>query len=63
MNKNIGSMDKNIRLVVGIVLIIISFFSSLWLGLIGVILVGTALMNFCPLYVPLKINTKKSGEK
>ncbi len=62
MNKNIGSSDKNIRLILGIILIVIGFFSTLWLSLVGLILVGTALINFCPLYIPLKINTNKKSE-
>ncbi len=61
MNKNVGSIDKNIRLILGIILIVLSFFSSLWwLGLVGVILIGTALMNFCPIWALLKISTKKA---
>ncbi|MBI1931755.1 MAG: DUF2892 domain-containing protein [Ignavibacteriales bacterium] len=65
MNKNVGGMDKNIRLVAGIILLVVGLFTSLWwLDLIGVILVGTALMNFCPFYIPLKIDTnKKSASK
>jgi len=60
MNKNVGSLDKNIRLVIGIVLIIAGFFSSLWLGLVGIILIVTAIMNFCPIWAALKISTKKA---
>ena len=57
MQKNIGAKDKNIRLTVGAALIVIGLFSSFWLSLIGVIAVGTALVGFCPAYLPLKINT------
>ncbi|MCB9247852.1 MAG: DUF2892 domain-containing protein [Ignavibacteriales bacterium] len=63
MEKNMGSQDKNIRLVVGIILIVVSFFSSLWLGLIGLVMVATSLMGFCPAYVPLKISTLKKDKK
>ena len=63
MEKNMGSQDKNIRLIVGIILIVLSFFSSLWLGLIGLVMVATSLMGFCPAYVPLKISTLKKDKK
>lgn len=54
-----GSQDKNIRLIVGAILLVIGFFSSFWLSIIGVILIATSLMGFCPAYVPFKINTNK----
>ncbi|MCB9257814.1 MAG: DUF2892 domain-containing protein [Ignavibacteriales bacterium] len=59
MEKNMGSQDKNIRLIVGAILLVIGFFSSFWLSIIGVILIATSLMGFCPAYVPFKINTNK----
>lgn len=54
-----GSQDKNIRLIVGAILLVIGFFSSFWLSIIGVVLIATSLMGFCPAYVPFKINTNK----
>ncbi|MBK8943918.1 MAG: DUF2892 domain-containing protein [Ignavibacteriae bacterium] len=61
MEKNVGGNDKNIRLIIGAILLIASFLaSSFWLGLIGVILITTALVGFCPAYIPLKKNTFKS---
>ncbi|HPG41781.1 MAG TPA: DUF2892 domain-containing protein [bacterium] len=63
MTKNIGSKDRMIRLVVGVLLIVIGIFTNSWLDLIGVLLVVTALIRFCPLYIPLKINTNKEQPK
>lgn len=57
MNKNIGKVDKIIRIVVGIAIIIFGVVSGSWLGVIGLIPLGTALIGWCPLYCPLKINT------
>ncbi|MFZ1291589.1 MAG: DUF2892 domain-containing protein [Melioribacteraceae bacterium] len=63
MEKNVGGNDKNIRLVIGAILIIVSLIiSSFWLGLVGVILVATALLGFCPAYIPLKKNTFKNAK-
>lgn len=63
MTKNIGSKDRMIRLVLGVLLIVIGLFTNSWLDLIGVLLVITALLKFCPLYIPFKINTLKEKTK
>lgn len=56
--KNVGSIDKVIRIVAGVVLLGLGAFGSLgWWGLIGVIPLGTALLNTCPLYTILGVNT------
>lgn len=63
MNTNVGSTDRIIRLAVGIVLILLAFLAGWtglwkWLGVIvGVVLVGTALMRSCPAYSILGITT------
>jgi UPF0716 family protein affecting phage T7 exclusion len=66
MNKNIGSLDKTIRLIAGVLIIVAGFLTnSLW-GAIGLIPIITALVSWCPLYTILKINTtctKDSCEK
>ncbi len=59
MTANIGSADKVIRLVLGAVIILLGVYFQSWWGLVGIIPIGTAFLNFCPLYVPFKISTKK----
>ena len=67
MTKNVGSIDKWLRVFIGIVLlgvIVTSDSAWRWLGLIGIVPLATALMNWCPLYSLLGINTcpsKKSA--
>jgi hypothetical protein len=66
MKKNVGATDKWIRIVAGLVLLALVFVIKSdwrWLGLIGVILLGTAFMNFCPIYKLFGISTNKSGKK
>ena len=66
MNKNIGNLDKTIRLIVGILIIVAGFLNDSLFGAIGLIPIITALVNWCPLYTILKINTncdKKNCEK
>jgi len=60
MKKNIGKTDKWIRIVLGIVAIAAGFYFKSWWGLVGLVLIGTALINTCPLYLPFGISTRKS---
>jgi hypothetical protein len=57
MTKNVGSLDKTIRLIVGIFIIVAGFLNGSLLGVIGLIPIVTALISWCPLYPILKINT------
>ena len=58
MENNVGTKDKNYRLGAGAVLLLLSFFMKSWLlALIGIILLATALMGFCPAYKIFKIDT------
>jgi hypothetical protein len=59
MKCNVGSIDRVIRLVIGIGIAVAGIiFNSYW-GLIGLIPIATGLFSFCPLYAPFKINTGK----
>jgi hypothetical protein len=65
MQKNMGTFDRIIRLILvaGIVVLylsgMISGIQALVLGILAVILLVTCLFSYCPLYVPLKISTRK----
>lgn len=63
MNKNVGSADKVVRVLVGLGLLSLVFVlqgNMRWLGLIGLVPLGTALMGFCPLYAMIGIKTCKT---
>jgi hypothetical protein len=69
MIKNMGNIDRIIRLVVAVALIaagilIGSFWQFIFYGL-ALVMVVTSIIGFCPLYYPLKINTtgKKNKNK
>ncbi len=62
MNKNIGKTDKIIRIIVGVAIIAYGVMTNSWLGLIGLIPLATALIGWCPLYCPLKIDTTCNKE-
>ncbi|MDD3213951.1 MAG: DUF2892 domain-containing protein [Eubacteriales bacterium] len=66
MKKNIGTVDKWIRLVLGLALLSMFLWvpgGAKWFGLIGLIPLVTALIGFCPLYALFGINTNKSAKK
>ena len=61
MMQNVGNADRVIRLVLGVVLLIMLFAldgNIRYVGLLGVVLIFTAFIRWCPLYLPFKINTK-----
>jgi len=68
MKKNIGGTDKVIRLLVAALILILAFAKVLTgtlaiiLSILAVVFVLTSLINFCPLYTVLGINTNKKKE-
>lgn len=57
-NKNIGTTDRTIRLVVGAMLIFGAIMGIIgWWGYIGIVPAVTALIRICPLYTLLKMDT------
>jgi hypothetical protein len=62
MNANVGKADKTIRLVMAVVLFSLFFIlegNLKWIGLVGIVPLMTALMNWCPLYTVFGMNTCK----
>ena len=60
MIKNMGSLDRILRAIVGLILFSLVFIGpkTLW-GLIGLVPLGTAFIGFCPAYLPFGIKTCK----
>ena len=61
MNKNVGGIDRILRIVVGLALIALAVTDivGVW-GYIGVVPLLTGLIGWCPAYLPLGIKTCKS---
>ncbi|NOR51108.1 MAG: DUF2892 domain-containing protein [Gammaproteobacteria bacterium] len=59
MNKNMGGIDRSLRLVAGAALIGWAVISGNPWGFVGVIPVFTALIGWCPAYLPFGIKTCK----
>ncbi len=62
MTKNVGNIDRTIRIVAGLALILWGVVTQNWLGAIGVVPLATALMGWCPAYLLFGLNTCKTGE-
>ena len=60
MKKNVGDGDKIVRYILGAVIIAAGVYFNSWWGLVGVVPIFTALMGWCPFYVPFKLSSIKS---
>jgi hypothetical protein len=58
MKANVGGIDRILRIVLGLALLAMTLTGTIgaW-GWIGLLLLGTALFKFCPLYTVLGMNT------
>jgi hypothetical protein len=62
--KNVGKIDRIIRVVVGIILVGNVFYALHHpIGWLGVILIVTGILGTCPLYSIIGINTRTLSEK
>ncbi|WP_346855763.1 DUF2892 domain-containing protein [uncultured Draconibacterium sp.] len=59
MKCNVGSVDRLVRIVIGLLIAIVGVVFDSWWGLVGIVPLATGLFKFCPLYLPLKITTEK----
>ena len=65
MKKNMGTIDKVIRILVAVVMVVL-FFTHVITGVLAIILlilsgvfVLTSIISFCPLYWPFGLSTSK----
>ncbi|MDN6876454.1 Protein of unknown function [Pseudomonas citronellolis] len=58
MKANVGTIDRVVRIVVGLLLIGLSLAGVIgWWGWIGVVPLATGIFRFCPVYPLLGIST------
>ena len=62
MTTNVGTIDRALRIVVGLALIALAFTGTIgvW-GYVGVVPLATALLGWCPAYSLLGIKTCKTA--
>ena len=59
MKKNVGSADKMIRIVLGVVIVALGIYFKSWWGLVGIVPLATAFMNWCPAFSLLGVSSDK----
>ena len=68
MKPNMGTVDKILRILVAIAIVVLYFnnFISGTLAIVLLLLAGvfilTSFLSFCPLYYPFGISTKEKGK-
>jgi hypothetical protein len=63
MKYNVGTLDRSIRFVLGAVIIIAGFYYQSWWGALGLLLLLTGFIAWCPAYTLFNINSgAKSSE-
>jgi len=65
MKKNMGTVDKVIRILIAVVVVIL-YFTNVISGTLAIILLAlsaifvvTSILSICPLYMPFGLNTRK----
>jgi K+-transporting ATPase A subunit len=67
MVKNMGKIDRVVRIVLAAAVAVLYFTgrltgtAALVLGILAAVFLATAVVGTCPLYLPFKISTKKKG--
>jgi len=63
MSTNVGSIDRIIRIIIGVAAVTFAMLSdhelAVW-GFIGIVPLFTAVIGWCPAYLPFGIKTCKS---
>ena len=59
MKKNVGGIDKIIRIVAGLAIIGWGVYAQNWWGAVGAVPLLTALIGWCPAYLPFGLSSCK----
>ena len=69
MKKNMGNIDRSVRVLVAVVIIALYFMNQIsgTVAIIGLALsavfILTSVISFCPLYLPFGLSTRKKEEE
>jgi hypothetical protein len=63
IKENVGGIDRTLRIIIGAVLIGIGLWYLSWWGAIGVVLMLTALLGWCPVYLPFGVSTSNKEKR
>jgi len=62
MKQNVGSMERGIRIILGLAIIGAGVMYSNWWGAVGAVPLLTGLIGWCPPYAIMGINTCKAKQ-
>ncbi|MBU6437401.1 MAG: DUF2892 domain-containing protein [Betaproteobacteria bacterium] len=63
MTRNVGSIDRGIRIAAGLVLIGLTVAGTIGIwGWIGIVPLATGLAGWCPAYLPFGLSTCKTAK-
>lgn len=68
MQRNMGTVDRAIRILIAVVIAILYFtnqisgLAAIILGIIAIAFLVTSFIGWCPSYLPFKISTRGKGE-
>ncbi len=63
VSRILANSDRIIRGIVGLAVILAGISLQTWLGLLGVVLLGSAITNRCPLFAPLSGAARRVQER
>jgi TM2 domain-containing membrane protein YozV len=63
IKENVGGIDRTLRIIVGSALTAVGLWSFNWLGIVGLVLLFTATLSWCPLYLPFGFSTSHKEKK
>ena len=61
MKFNMGTLDRTLRFIGGLIIMLLGYIYESWWGVVGLVPLLTAFIGWCPLYVPFKFSTKKQS--
>ncbi len=62
MHRNIGTTERWLRVIIGLIILSLIYFIDSdwrWIGLVGIVPLATAVIGWCPAYALFGINTCK----
>lgn len=69
MIKNVGSIDRVVRVAIFVAVAVLYFAGvihgalAIVLGIVAVVLLLTSIVGTCPIYLPFKLSTRKTNAK
>lgn len=63
MKKNVGGLDRILRVSIGVIVVLTGVYFQSWWGLIGLAPIFTGTIGWCPAYVPFGISSCKCCSK